>query len=147
MNSTGCKLPWMESQNLELCPLIEKVDGNKTETIDDKVIQWMGLWITHSNSKHSLSCSNAPRCKSTRYELSEKRFNGNFGHYGNARVQIQMKSKNVLNIVENQVYNFQSFIAEVGGILGLFLGLSLYDIVEYFVNVSQKVCEKVNFIT
>ena len=58
-----------------------------------------------------------------------------------------MKTKNVLNIVENQVYNFQSFIAEVGGILGLFLGLSLYDIVEYFVNVSQKVCEKVNYIT
>ena len=53
-----------------------------------------------------------------------------------------MKTKNVLNIVENQVYNFQSFIAEVGGILGLFLGLSLYDIVEYFVNVSQKVLKR-----
>ena len=39
--------------------------------------------------------------------------------------------------------NFQSVIAEVGDSLGLFLGLSLYDIVEYFVNVSQKMYEKV----
>ena len=52
---------------------------------------------------------------------------------------IEMESTNVQSIVDSVAYDFQSLIGEVGGTLGLFLGLSTFSFVQFFEYIIRKI--------
>ena len=58
-----------------------------------------------------------------------------------AELKIQLESPNVLTIVDSYSYDIQSFVGEVGGTLGLFLGLSMFSFVEFAVYLLIKARE------
>ena len=46
-------------------------------------------------------------------------------------LKIDLQNTYVQNVEDNIAYDFQSFIGEVGGTLGLFLGLSFVSFIEF----------------
>ena len=50
---------------------------------------------------------------------------------GLSELKIRLENPNVLTIVDSYSYDIQSFVGEVGGTLGLFLGLSVFSFVEF----------------
>ena len=52
-------------------------------------------------------------------------------YYGLSELKIRLENPNVLTIVDSYSYDIQSFVGEVGGTLGLFLGLSVFSFVEF----------------
>ena len=64
---------------------------------------------------------------------------------GNSGLRIKLRNPNVLNIVDSYSYDIQSFIGEVGGTLGLFLGLSMFSIVEFIEYILRKLYNKRNW--
>ena len=53
-------------------------------------------------------------------------------------LKIQIENPNVLTIVDSYSYDIQSFIGEVGGTLGLFLGLSAMSFVDFVGFIYRK---------
>ena len=52
-------------------------------------------------------------------------------NHGLSELKIRLENPNVLTIVDSYSYDIQSFVGEVGGTLGLFLGLSVFSFVEF----------------
>ena len=57
-------------------------------------------------------------------------------------LKIQLENPYVLTIVDSYSYDIQSFVGEVGGTLGLFLGLSMFSFVEFAVYILRKIYSK-----
>ena len=53
-------------------------------------------------------------------------------------LKIRLENPNVLTIVDSYSYDIQSFVGEVGGTLGLFLGLSVFSFVEFAEYILRK---------
>ena len=51
---------------------------------------------------------------------------------------IRLENPNVLTIEDSYSYDIQSFVGEVGGTLGLFLGLSIFSFVGFVEYVLRK---------
>ena len=56
-----------------------------------------------------------------------------------SKLEIQLENPNVLTIVDSYTYDIQSFVGEVGGTLGLFLGLSIFSFVEFIEYILRKI--------
>ena len=57
---------------------------------------------------------------------------------GLSELKIRLENPNVLTIVDSYSYDIQSFVGEVGGTLGLFLGLSVFSFVEFVEYLLRK---------
>ena len=55
-----------------------------------------------------------------------------------ATLYIQLDSPVVQNVIDSYAYDSQSLVGEVGGTLGLFLGLSTYSLVEFITYFMEK---------
>ena len=58
---------------------------------------------------------------------------------GRSYLSIQLENPSVLTIADSYSYDLQSFIGEVGGTLGLFLGLSIFSFVEFAEYIIRKI--------
>ena len=56
-----------------------------------------------------------------------------------ANVYIYLERETVQNVIDSYAYDLQSLIGEVGGTLGLFLGLSTYSVVEFVTYIIEKI--------
>ena len=63
----------------------------------------------------------------------------------NSSLTIKLKTPNVLNMADSYSYDFQSLIGEVGGTLGLFLGLSMFSFVGFIEYILRKLYNKRNW--
>ena len=128
----GCKLPWMKTNTVLDCPLIEsKNDDNGTiyyELLGEKVEYWRTEIL--SKIEQTGNCRSGTKCKSTLYNLRTTESNDQV-IANQAKVEIKLDNPIVQNVVDSYSYNFQSLVGEVGGTLGLFLGLSIYSLVEF----------------
>lgn len=126
----------MEDQSSTLCPIIEtKNDTNGTvyfEAIGKKVQYWSKETI--HNTKPSI-CPSGTKCKSTLYKVRTDITNNGLQQ---AKVTIKLESPIVQNVVDSYAYDLQSLIGEVGGTLGLFLGLSTYSFIEFLTYIIEK---------
>ena len=129
----NCTLPWMSNINLEVCQITEEINETDSVTIGDKAMYWEEklLWNVKEDD-----CPEIPKCKRSIYKVDIKEGPKHEGS-SHANVVIEFESPNVQNIVDTIAYDLQSLIGEVGGTLGLFLGLSTYsfvELIEYLMN-------------
>ena len=133
MNIFNCTLPWTITEKHKLCQII---DINRNQSYADIVSIWYYHFI--ANQKY---CPKMPKCKRSIYkmDLSTNKLDiRNEGNDLNTVLNIVLKDPNVLTIVDNYSYDLQSLIGEVGGTLGLFLGLSMFSFVGFIEYILRK---------
>ena len=133
-----CRLPWMTPYNdTNICPIIEEVkEGNETtyHTLSQKV----DIWEDMKNAAiYYEKCPSGTKCNRPIYN-SKMEVKSNPIYSTKAEVKIQLENPSVQNIKDSYAYDSQSLIGEVGGTLGLFLGLSTYSLVEFFTCFMEK---------
>ena len=124
----------MEHNHFEICPIIEYINDNESVSIDKKADDWYDQMLKIDDCQ----CPPIPSCNRTIYRVEiEKDQDSNWGE-NKASLKIQLESPNVQKIVDTYSYDLQSLIGEVGGTLGLFLGLSTYSFVEFIEYLINK---------
>ena len=125
----NCSLPWTSDKQHVICPII---DQNRNETYRDMI----GIWT--SEYEKTINTNTMPKCKRSQY----KKIMGETKHWNDdtkvAFLKIKLENPNVLSIVDSYSYDIQSFVGEVGGTLGLFLGLSIFSFVEFAEYILRK---------
>ena len=129
-NKYNCTLPWANNATYEFCPIM---DENRNQTYSQIVEVWHDAFTIHEES-----CPKWPKCKRSLYNLESL----STEEWDYSTLQIKLKSPNVLNIADSYSYDIHLFIGEVGGTLGLFLGLSMFSIVEFIEYILRKLCNK-----
>jgi hypothetical protein len=84
------------------------------------------LFLNYANT-----CSPVAPCRRNIYDSSFEPWKKNTVTNGSA-LRIQLASPNVQYIEDSRSYDEQSLIDEVGGTLGLLLGLSFFSIFDFF---------------
>ena len=131
-----CHLPWMTHNDTKICPIIQEVkeeNGTTYQTLGMKVTSW------HTMKKNAILyqlCPSGTKCNRPIYNTKMEVKNS--PTYKKAEVKIQLENPSVQNIKDSYAYDSQSLIGEVGGTLGLFLGLSTYSLVEFFTYFMEK---------
>ena len=140
----GCKMPWIvgNESKLETCSTSEsylKYTSLVQELIDDtsKVSFW-----------NLVQCQ--PRCQFTQFHLhktSESNFDildyaGYEDDGANAAAMLYFTSTEIEMKQRIKVYDESNLMADIGGYLGLFLGASIYTLVDVIVSSLEKVVHK-----
>ena len=120
----------MTQEKFELCPIIDK---NRNQSYADIVTTWHDNYHLNENI-----CPKMPKCKRSIYKMDKSTTKRNDFH--KSRLEIKLNNPNILTIVDDYSYDLQSFIGEVGGTLGLFLGMSMFSFIEFIEYVLRKLC-------
>ena len=127
----------MTHNDTNICPVIEEVNvGNETtyETLSLKVDVWEDM---KNAAILNEICPSGTKCTRPIYN-TKMEIKNNPMYSSKAEVKIQLENPSVQNIKDSYAYDSQSLIGEVGGTLGLFLGLSTYSLVEFFTYFMEK---------
>ena len=122
----------MIQEKIGLCPIIDK---NRNESYADIVTTWHNNYQLNENS-----CPKMPKCKRSIYKMDLSATDRN--DFRMSHLEIKLKNPNILTIIDDYSYDLQSFIGEVGGTLGLFLGLSMFSFIECIEYVLRKLCSR-----
>ena len=120
----------MIKDSYELCPIIDK---NRNQSYADIVATWYDNYLLNDKD-----CPKMPKCKRSIYQMDLS--TTDHGNFEKSNLLIKLKNPNILTIVDEYSYDLQSFIGEVGGTLGLFLGLSMFSFIELIEYVLRKLC-------
>ena len=133
MNKFNCTLPWIVQQKIKLCPILDK---NRKESYADIVTTWHDSYQLYEDK-----CPKMPKCKRSIYkmDISMTQRNDLF-KFRKSHLEIELNNPNILTIIDDYSYDLQSFIGEVGGTLGLFLGMSMFSFIEFIEYVLRKLC-------
>ena len=124
----NCSLPWMahwDFPNVTRCEV-----GNFNESIFQIVQDWLGFYKYSFDYEDLLPCDRI--VFEDVIEASPKTLKDD-----RSRVTIQYVNPYIQVIKDSHSYDMQSLIGEVGGTLGLLLGLSfisIFDLFEQFLN-------------
>ena len=96
----------------------------------------IGIWSLEYDK--SIQTNTMPKCKRS---MIKQTLTKDTGYYFKEKstLKIQLDNPNVLTIVDSYSYDIQSFVGEVGGTLGLFLGLSIFSFVEFTEYILRKI--------
>ena len=93
---------------------------------------------TYDMAKDEQTCPQMPKCKRIVYNMAiYPNTDISRGNQGSTMI-IKMESPNVKSVVDSFAYDLQSLIGEVGGTLGLCLGLSMISFVDFFEFIIRK---------
>ena len=135
-----CKMPWSKSST-DLC----QIGQNPDYSYDGLLQKWgcykKGGYCYDPHKKASVlhqvePCFATPSCKRSIYEINYQPLLDRVHGTQRSLLKIQLSSPYVQVVQDSNSYDFQSFIGEVGGTLGLTLGLSflsLVNLLEYSV--------------
>ena len=126
MTKFNCTLPWTISDRYNFCPIIDK---KQNQTYADIVTTWHDDFLHHEKN-----CPKMPKCERFIYKMDLFPNDGD----DSSSLTIKLTDPNILTILDGYSYDLQSFIGEVGGTLGLFLGLSMFSIIEFIEYVLRK---------
>lgn len=133
IDQVGCKLPFMQqaSQDTRICAIKE---GNISVT------DYYNIWKNIQNSTQKSNCPAIKRCQRTDYELYESHETSIFNH--TAIFNLSPLTSTVQYVKDAHTYDAQSFIGEVGGSLGLMLGLSFTSVFDFFEYLLTKLIQE-----
>ena len=130
MKKVGCRLPFMDQlmylkenrTQIRICSLKE---GNFSVT------DYSNIWNNiKSDESSKAKCPLIKRCKRSVYEIFE---NYQFGEEDDdfSDLILNPLDATVQYVKDDIAYDTQSFIGEVGGTLGLMLGLSFISVIDF----------------
>ena len=128
----------MVDETLERCRILEeKYHQNETifERLRTKVEKWQGFQYEVVRNK---ACPSGLKCNRPIYNIKTELAKSTVSDDNKAIVEIQLESPTVQNVIDSYAYDSQSLVGEVGGTLGLFLGLSTYSLVEFVTYFLEK---------
>ena len=128
MGKTGCRLPFMQQkvnpkQNLTQARLCKFRESGRT------MADLIQLWNEIKGEKSE--CPKIQRCQTKRYDLNTDNINVH-DDYDTTQLYVRLDDLNVQYVTDSYTYDELSFIAEVGGTLGLLLGLSFLSLIDLF---------------
>ena len=126
-------MPWMHLQKRQLCQNVESLDklGKIMRCIypsEKCPLDQKGL---------EKSCPRFQFCQRTIFDFDEEEKTGQSGS-----LKIAIQHDYVVHVKDFVSYDWQSFIGEVGGTLGLLLGISFAHIYDFLVQMINWVMEK-----
>ena len=128
----------MKNKTTKSCPIIEeKYSHNETifESLQTKVEKWRDIRYDIRRNK---VCPSGLKCNHPIYNMRTELTKSTTVSDEKATLHIQLESPIVQNVVDSYAYDSQSLVGEVGGTLGLFLGLSTYSLVEFITYFMEK---------
>ncbi|CAG0881975.1 unnamed protein product [Cyprideis torosa] len=131
-----CRGPWVQNSSLEICS--NAADMEKFLYEESRVLR------TISNR-----CDCTRQCKFRRYSMAamdRKDSQAPFGGLQRGKIELYYPSGLAHQVIESWGYDGSQFIGEVGGSLGLLLGMSVLSFLEILENISRvmwaKLCWK-----
>jgi len=79
-----------------------------------------------------------PRCEEYSYELTRLTSDEVDAGKLNGNVKLYFQSNEVETWTEYEEYNFDSFLSDVGGLVGLLMGLSIYGLTEMAFDFAEE---------
>ena len=128
----------MENETLQRCPIIQELlqqNQTITESIRTKVEKWNGF---KNEITRKRLCPSGLKCNRPIYNVRTEITKSSVPDDNKAIVDIQLESPTVQNVIDSYAYDSQSLVGEIGGTLGLFLGLSTYSLVEFVTYLLEK---------
>ena len=130
----------MKNKTTKSCPIIEeKYSHNETiiESLQTKVEKWRDIRYDIRRNK---VCPSGLKCNHPIYNMRTELTKSIDSK--RATLHIQLESPIVQNVIDSYAYDSQSLVGEVGGTLGLFLGLSTYSLVEFITYFMEKFLDR-----
>ena len=130
MKMYGCRLPWMnilEFKNDSGLCIGNEANGTFNELLD----HWDKMLLEVIQD-----CPSLQKCKKTIYDVNFAPLSKSPGTKKSI-IKMQLASTSVQFIEDTIAYDLQSLIGEVGGTLGLLLGLSfvsVFELIEYLIS-------------
>ena len=123
-----CYLPFLgDSKSNNHCP----------RNVTLKIIQELKMAI---HLKQFENCTNHKPCNSVIYTVLDRQFQ-KWG-FGNNYVEIGFNDLLVEVIKDSYVHTFISIFSEIGGSLGVLVGVSCMSVVEFMINIYTNLCSK-----
>ena len=99
-----------------------------TEVCSNKIIlQTIKTWIYHLETKSDFKdCKDLKPCQEIMYKIADKQQD----FYHQWLLQVQFNNKLVTVVTDSYSYPFLSLFAELGGVIGMLLGLSVFGLFE-----------------
>lgn len=127
INRYNCRLPWMNPKEFDEEYLLCEPEGGFTDLLAD--------WDKAVKNAEK-TCQNIPQCKRSLYSVTSERIPGKVASEIRAIIKLELGNTAVQFIEDSYYYDAQSLIGEVGGTMGLLLGLSFlsfFDFIDYLV--------------
>ena len=127
IDKVGCRLPFMDqmvTNQTMICGM--------RESVSDYFHFWKAIQNTSADERFLSDCAMIKRCIRSDYELFESHEMSIFND--TITFNLIPLTSTVQYVKDEYAYDAQSFIGEVGGTLGLMLGLSftsIFDFIEY----------------
>ena len=124
----GCRLKWdnWSSRDIPLCTETDQIRSFEHEYShiienleQSKIVKYTGCFIP---------------CQYTEYKVAKDPLKLKSSKFG---LNLILSSTNILSRTEEVIYDTQSFVAEFGGALGLFLGFSFIMIWDGLINLGH----------
>ncbi|KAG5668531.1 hypothetical protein PVAND_016469 [Polypedilum vanderplanki] len=129
----GCvKFSMPRTQNTQICDL------DKVECYNNAMITWPNVNDEIGLSDASSTCDCLDSCTNIEYDVEIEKTNAVYlpSQHGFLKTYSFFTVEFPSHIIEENInfigYTFQNFVADCGGLIGLFLGLSLLSIFEVF---------------
>ncbi|XP_063708889.1 pickpocket protein 11-like [Culicoides brevitarsis] len=92
--------------------------------------------------KKNFYCNCLPNCNSTKYDVKKMGSNiirDNIKFYNSMNIEIFFQDSMFMAMRRHLSYSFADFLSQIGGILGCFLGISIFSLIElvYFCTVQM----------
>ena len=106
-----------------------------TEVCSNKIIlQTIKTWIYHLETKSDFKdCKDLKPCQEIMYKIADKQQD----FYHQWLLQVQFNNKLVTVVTDSYSYPFLSLFAELGGVIGMLLGLSVFGLFEIVLDKIQ----------
>ena len=134
----NCNLPWTNEEG-NLC--------NSTSTSEDEMVQALTEYLCtilpfkESCPQRNSTCIDERPCTSIVHNFYKEELTKPILPIAMVKAKVLFKDELVYHVQEYYTYDLQSYIGEVGGIFGLFLGLSFVSIYE----MAQLIVDKFRF--
>ena len=114
-----------------------------TEVCTNKIIlQTIKTWIYHLESKSDYKdCKDLKPCEEIMYKIADKQKNDN-----DWKLNIYFSNKLVTFVTDSYIYTIRSLFADLGGVIGMLLGLSVFGLFETVLDKIQQYGWKITYL-